>query len=162
MINVMQPSLGQEELDRIKEVFASNWIGKGRLVKEFEEKYAAHIGSTKDKVLSTNCCSEGLFSSMRLLDIKPEDEVILPTVSFVGAGNAVCANGSKLVLCDVDRRTLNARAEDIETCITKKTKAILLLHYGGIPCDMDRIMPLHQRLTDEEVAFIIDAIRAFG
>ena len=142
MINVMQPSLGKEELDRIKEVFDSNWIGKGRLVKEFEEKYAAHIGSTPDRVLSTNCCSEGLFSSMHLLDIKPDDEVILPTVSFVGAGNAVAANGSKLVLCDVDRRTLNARAKDIEKCITKKTKAILLLHYGGIPCDMDGIMAL--------------------
>ncbi|MBQ7172533.1 MAG: DegT/DnrJ/EryC1/StrS family aminotransferase [Clostridia bacterium] len=142
MINVMQPSLGKEELAAIEKVFTSNWIGKGALVKEFEEKYASHLGSTPDRVLSTNCCSEGLFSSMHLLDIKPGDEVILPTVSFIGAGNAVCANGSKMVLCDVDRRTLNARAEDIEKCITKKTKAILLLHYGGIPCDMDSIMAL--------------------
>ena len=51
---------------------------------------------------------------MHLCDIKPGDEVILPTISFVGAGNAVCANGSKMVLCDVDPRTLNARAEDIQ------------------------------------------------
>ncbi len=68
--------------------------------------------------------------------------MIVPTISFVGAGNAVCANGSKLVLCDVDPRTLNARAEDIEKVITPKTKAILLLHFGGIPCEMDKIMPL--------------------
>ena len=142
MINVMQPSLGQEELNRIKEVFDSNWIGKGKLVSKFEQQFATHIGSSIDKVISTNCCSEGLFSSMHLLDIKPNDEVILPTISFVGAGNAVLANGSKMVLCDVDKRTLNARAEDIEKCITKKTKAILLLHYGGIPCDMDNIMSL--------------------
>lgn len=142
MINVMQPSLGQEELDRIKEVFDSNWIGKGKLVAEFEQQFAKHLGSTPDKVISTNCCSEGLFSSMYLMDIKAGDEVILPTISFVGAGNAVLANGSKMVLCDVDKRTLNARAEDIEKCITKKTKAILLLHYGGIPCDMDEIMAL--------------------
>jgi aminotransferase len=142
MINVMQPSLGQEELDRLKKVFESNWIGKGPLVKEFERAYAEHLGSSADRVLSTNCCSEGLFSSMYICDIMPGDEVIVPTVSFVGAGNAVCANGSKLVLCDVDPRTLNARAEDIEKVITPKTKAILLLHYGGIPCDMDAIMPL--------------------
>lgn len=142
MINVMQPSLGQEELDRIKEVFDSNWIGKGKLVSEFESAYAAHLGSTPDHVLSTNCCSEGLFSSMYLCDIEPGDEVIVPTISFVGAGNAVCANGSKLVLCDVDPRTLNARAEDIEKVLSPKTKAILLLHYGGIPCDMDPIMLL--------------------
>lgn len=142
MINVYQPTLGKEELDRLEQVFASNWIGRGKLTAEFEEKYALHLGSTKDHVLSTNCCSEGLFSSMHLCDIQPGDEVILPTVSFVGAGNAICANGSRMVLCDVDRRTLNARAEDIERCITPKTKAILLLHYGGIPCEMDEIMAL--------------------
>ena len=142
MINVMQPTLGEEELSRIKEVFDSNWIGKGQLVSEFEREYAQHLGSTPDKVLSTNCCSEGLFSSMYLCGIQPGDEVIVPTISFVGAGNAVCANGSRLVLCDIDPRTLNARAEDIEKVITPKTKAILLLHYGGIPCDMDSIMSL--------------------
>lgn len=142
MINVFQPTLGKEELNRLEKVFESNWIGKGKLVSEFEETYARHLGSGKENVLTTNCCSEGLFSSMHLCDIKPEDEVILPTVSFVGAGNAVCANGSKMVLCDVDPRTLNARAEDIERCITKKTKAILLLHFGGIPCEMDEIMSL--------------------
>jgi len=142
MINVMQPTLGNEELNRIKEVFDSNWIGKGKLVSDFEKMYANHLGSTPDKVLSTNCCSEGLFSSMYLCDIYPGDEVIVPTISFVGAGNAVCANGSKLVLCDVDPRTLNTRAEDIEKVVTSKTKAILLLHFGGVPCDMDSIMNL--------------------
>lgn len=142
MINVFQPTLGQEELERINEVFKSNWIGKGKLVAEFEETFAKHIGSDSNKTLTTNCCSEGLFSSMHLCDIKPGDEVILPTISFVGAGNAVCANGSKMVLCDVDKRSLNARATDIEKVITKKTKAILLLHYGGIPCEMDEIMSL--------------------
>lgn len=142
MINVFQPTLGKEELNRLEQVFESNWIGKGRLVDEFEEKYAKYLGSTKSRVLTTNCCSEGLFSSMYLCDIHAGDEVILPTVSFVGAGNAVCANGSQMVLCDVDKRTLNARAEDIEKVITPKTKAILLLHFGGIPCEMDEIMKL--------------------
>ena len=66
MINVFQPTLGKEELNRLEQVFASNWIGKGRLVSEFEEVYAKHLGSTKSRVLTTNCCSEGLFSSMHL------------------------------------------------------------------------------------------------
>lgn len=142
MINVMQPTLGKEELKRIEEVFESNWLGKGKLVSEFEKVYAKHLGSTPDRVLSTNCCSEGLFSSMYLLGIGDGDEVIVPTISFVGAGNAVCAAGAKLVLCDVDPRTLNVRAQDIERVITPKTKALLLLHYGGIPCEMDEIMTL--------------------
>ena len=56
MINVFQPTLGKEELERIGQVFESNWIGKGKLVAEFEEKYAAHLGTERNKVLSTNCC----------------------------------------------------------------------------------------------------------
>ncbi len=142
MIQVFQPTLGKEELKSLETVFNSNWIGKGKLVDKFEGLFAEHLGSTPNHVLTTNCCSEGLFSSMPLCNISKDDEVILPTISFIGAGNAVCANGSKMVLCDVDKRTLNARPEDIEKVITKKTKAILLLHYGGIPCDMDSIMSL--------------------
>ena len=163
MINVFQPSLGKEELDALEKVFESNWIGKGKLVSEFEEKYAQHVGVSPKNVLSTNCCSEGLFSSMHLLDIKPGDEVIVPTCSFVGAGNAVCANGSKLVLCDVDHRTMNVRAEDIEKVITEKTKAVLLLHYGGIPCEMDDIMALceehHIKVIEDTAAGVCSSYK---
>ena len=142
MINVFQPSLGKEELERISQVFESNWIGRGKLTIEFEEKFAEYIGSTKEHLVTAHCCSEGLFSSMHLCGIQPGDEVIVPSVSFVGAGNAVCASGAKLVLCDVDKRTLNARAADIEKSVTAKTKAVILLHFGGIPCEMDEIMKL--------------------
>lgn len=142
MINVFQPTLGKEELDHISQVFESNWVGRGKLTLEFEETFARHIGSTKEHLVTAHCCSEGLFSSMYLCGIEPGDEVIVPTISFVGAGNAVCVNGSKLVLCDVDKRSLNAGAEDIEKVITSKTKAIMLLHFGGVPCEMDEIMKL--------------------
>lgn len=142
MINVFQPCLGEEEVSRIREVFQSNWLGKGKLVDEFEEKYAAHLDTDKSHILTANCCSEGLFSSMHLFGIGEGDEVIVPTISFVGAGNAVFAAGAKLVLTDVDPRTLNIRPEDILAHITPRTKAILLLHFGGIPCDMDPIMEI--------------------
>lgn len=142
MLNVFQPDLGEKEVNAVREVFESNWIGKGKRVDKFEESFAEHVGVEKNQILSTNCCSEGLFSSMHLMDIQPGDEVIVPTISFVGAGNAVCVNGSKLVLCDVNPRTLNVRAEDIEKVLTKKSKAILLLHFGGIACEMDEIMQL--------------------
>ena len=145
VINVMQPSLGREETEALEKVFASNWVGKGNMVADFESKYASHLGSLKEKVLSTNCCSEGLFSSMYLFGIGPGDEVILPTISFVGAGNAIRSVGAKMVLCDVDSRTLNASAEDIEKVITPKTKALLLHHYGGVPCEMDDIMSLAKK-----------------
>ena len=99
MINVFQPSLGKEELAALEKVFESNWIGKGKRVAEFEEKYAEHIKSSKDLVLTTTCCSEGLFSSMHLLDINPGDEVILPTISFIGAGNAICPRQKPFCFC---------------------------------------------------------------
>lgn len=171
MINVYQPTLGQEELDALKTVFESNWLGKGKRVAEFEEKYAAHLGVSKELVLSTNCCSEGLFSSMHLLDIQPGDEVIVPTISFIGAGNAVCAHGAKLVLCDVDPHTLNARPEDIEKVISPKTKALLLLHYGGVPGDVDGIMELadkyHFKVIEDAAAGVCSrykgrAVGTFG
>lgn len=142
MINVFQPSLGKEELDRIEKVFQSNWLGKGKVNDEFIDKFAEHIKTDNKHIFTSNCCSEGLFASMEMFDVKSGDEVIMPTISFVGAGNAVCSHDAKLVLCDVDRRTLNARAEDIEKKITKKTKAIMLIHYGGIPCEMDEILSL--------------------
>ena len=145
MINVFQPSLGKEELERIKEVFASNWLGKGKINDEFEEGFAAHLHVGREYVFTTNCCSEGLFAAMHMFDIGPGDELILPSISFVGAGNAVCASGATMVLCDVDPRTLNVRACDIEQKITSKTKAILRIHYGGVPCEMDEITALAKR-----------------
>lgn len=145
MINVFQPCLGTEELERIKGVFESNWLGKGKINDEFELGFAAHLNVDRCHVFTTNCCSEGLFTSMHMFDIGPGDEVIMPTISFVGAGNAVCASGAKLVLCDVDPRTLNVRASDIEEKITPHTKAIMFIHYGGIPCEMDEIMALAKK-----------------
>ncbi|MCR5663635.1 MAG: DegT/DnrJ/EryC1/StrS family aminotransferase [Oscillospiraceae bacterium] len=145
MINVFQPSLGKEELARIEKVFASNWLGKGKENEAFETGFAAHLGVGREHVFTTNCCTEGLFASMHAFDIGPGDEVILPSISFVGSGNAVCACGAKLVLCDVDPRTLNATAAEIEKKITPKTKAVLLIHYGGIPCEMDEILALADR-----------------
>lgn len=141
----MQPSLGKEELENLEKTFKSNWLGKGPQTKEFESRFAAHIGSKPENVITTNCCTEGLFIWPDLFGLKDGDEVIVPTISFIGAGTSVCSHKLKMVLCDVDPRTLNTRAEDIEKVLTPKTKAVLLLHYGGIPCDMDPIMKLAKK-----------------
>jgi aminotransferase len=79
---------------------------------------------------------------MELLDIGPGDEVIVPTIHFVGAGNAVAARGATPVFCDVDPRTLNPRVEDVAAVITDRTRAINLLHYGGLPADLPGICAL--------------------
>lgn len=145
MINIFQPSLEKEELNAVNRVFQSNWIGRGEETKAFENEFASHLNLAPDmssSVKTVSCCSAGLFHTMKLLDIQPGDEVILPSIHFVAAANAILDRGAVPVFCDVDPRTLNVTAKTIEEKITKKTKAVLVLHYGGLPCDMDSICEL--------------------
>lgn len=142
MINVFQPSLGAEELEAVRRVFASNWPGKGKLTAQFEEAFANHLRVPRENLRSSNSCSEGLFLSLKLLGIGPGDEVVMPSISFVASANATIERGTKPVFCDVDRRTLNATAETIEAALTPRTKAVMLIHYGGLPTDMDPILEL--------------------
>jgi aminotransferase len=142
MINIFQPSLGKEELDAVEKVFESNWIGKGEWVSQFEKGFAQHLRVDSDHFTSTTSCSEAIFLAPKLFHFAGNDEIIAPGISFVAVGSAVGMSGAKLILCDVDRRSLNARAGDIERKITRKTKAIFLNHYGGVSCDMDPIMEL--------------------
>ena len=71
-----------------------------------------------------------------------EDEIIVPSISFIAIGNSIVSKGAKVVFCDVDRRSLNMTAENIAKKITPKTKAIFINHYGGVPCDMSPILQI--------------------
>lgn len=142
MINIYQPSLGKKELKAIKKVFKSNWLGKGPLTEKFSIEIANKIGVKRDHVETISSCTEGLFTSMKLLGISKGDEVILPSIHFIGAINAIISCGATPVFCDVNRRTLNVEASYIKPKISKKTKAIILLHYAGVPCEMDSIINL--------------------
>src|SRR5688572_24343074 len=133
MIHVFQPSLGAEELEAVRRVFESNWVGKGAVTDRFEAAFARHLAVDRGCVRSLSSCTEGLFQAMTLLGIAAGDEVVLPSISFVGAANAVLAAGATPVFCDVDRRTLNTTAADLEQAMTSRTRAVILLHYGGVP-----------------------------
>lgn len=159
MINVFQPSLGERELDAVREVFESNWIGRGARAEEFEAAFARHIGVDRSRVTSTNSCTEATFIAMELIGIGPGDEVVMPTVSFVGAGNAVCARGARAVFCDVDPRTLNPTVAHVEAVLTPRTKAVLVLHYGGYPGEVAEIALL---CRDRGILLIEDAAVAIA
>ena len=137
MIQIFSNSLGEEELNAVKKVFESKWIGFANESKLFEKEFGETIGS--QNVLAVNCCTAGLFMSMRILGIGPGDEVIIPTVNFIGLPNAVIYAGAKPVFADVDTAYLNILPSEIERLRTNKTKAVFILHYGGHPCDMDEI-----------------------
>lgn len=142
LINVFQPSLGEPELAAVREVFESNWIGRGARTERFEAEFAGHLGVGRQHLTSTNSCTEATFLAVELAGIGPGDEVVLPTVSFVGAGNAVAASGARPVFCDVDPRTLNPTVADVAAALTPRTRAVLILHYGGFPGEVAGIAAL--------------------
>lgn len=137
MIPIFSNSLGKEELEALERVFKSKWIGFGKESELFEKEFGSKIGS--DKVLAFDSCTAALFTSVKILGIKKGDEVIIPTVNFIGAVNAVLDAGARPVFADVDPRYLNILPKEIERLRNKNTRAVSLLHYGGHPCDMDAI-----------------------
>jgi aminotransferase len=145
MINVFQPDLGTDEAAAVSEVLASGWVGRGPRTAEFEARFAEHLEVPAERVTSTNSCSEGLFLAMELAGVGPGDEVVLPTISFVGAGNAIASRGARPVLCDVDARTLNPSVADVEAAMGPRTRAVIVLHYGGAPGDLLAIAELCRR-----------------
>ena len=142
MINIYQPTLGKEELQAIEKVFTSNWLGKGKLVEKFTANMAKKLDVERKNVETISSCTAGLFQSMKILNISPGDEVIIPSIHFIGAINAIKACGAIPVFCDVEKRTLNTTSEYISEKITQKTKAVIILHYGGAPCDLNEIINL--------------------
>jgi len=142
-IQLFSNSLGGEELAVLKNVFESKWIGVGNETKTFEKELGEKIGCPR--VLLTSDCTSALFMSMKLLDIGKGDEVIIPSIHFIGAANAIISAGAKPIFADVDLRTLNLLPSEVERLVTKKTKAIMLLHYGGQPCDLDAMINLARK-----------------
>lgn len=159
MINIFQPSLGERELNAVKEVFESNWVGRGKKVEAFENAFASYQKTNPKQMISTTCASEGLFSIMEMLNLSHEDEVIIPTIAFVAKASAVCSVGAIPIFCDVDPRTLNASVDHIQEKISDKTKAVIINHYGGYPAEVDKISKL---CREKKIILIEDAACAIG
>lgn len=139
MIPIFSNTLGSEELDAVSEVFTSHWLGKGRHCDAFEEEFAGHLGVSSSRVMLFNNCTAAIYAGLRSLDIGPGDEVIVSTVNFVACGGAVSELGATPVFADVNPRTLNILPSEIDRLTTNRTRAVLILHYGGHPCPMDDI-----------------------
>ncbi len=156
---MFQPTLGPAELSAIAEVFADDWPGPGPKVKAFEEAFAAYIGAESEQMIAVTSCTEGLFQSVAALELGPSTEVILPTISFIGAAHAVRASGAGLRLIDVDPLTLNPLPEHVEKAVTSQTKAILLLHFGG---RLDWIQDIARLAKARNIVLIEDSACSLG
>lgn len=144
IIPLFDLNYGQEEIEAVADTIRDNWISTGPRCEQFEQEFATALGARH--ALTLDNCTNCLFLAMRLLNIKEGDEVLVPSLSFVASVNCVRYVGAKPVFCDINSITdLTISADDIEKKITPNTKAIIVMHYGGFPCDMSKIIDIAQK-----------------
>lgn len=137
-IQVFEPSINERDISALEGVLRSNWIGRGKVTIEFEEAFAKHLCVNAGNVMTMNSCTEALFQICELLS-SPGGEVVLPSNSFVGAANAVMAAGMRPVFCDVSESTGNVRLVDVEAAASERTVAVLVQHWGGFACEIEKL-----------------------
>jgi dTDP-4-amino-4,6-dideoxygalactose transaminase/nucleoside-diphosphate-sugar epimerase len=151
------PLLGLEEEEAVLATLRSGWLTTGSRTKLFEEKLADYLGVKNSLALSS--CTAALHLALAVLNVQSGDEVIVPSLTFCSTVNVIEHTGAKPVFVDVDPQDLNLNAQLIEQLITSKTKAIMVVHMAGYPCDLNLI----QKLADKhKLPIIEDAAHAIG
>ncbi len=157
LIPVLQPSIGQEEIDAVAEVMRSGWLGLGPKTEQFEQQFSAYTGARF--TIALNSGTAALHLALDALGIGPGDEVIVPTITFISTVHAVSYVGATPVFADVEPDSMNITADEIERKRTSRTKAVIVVHLAGHPCDMDAI---HEVASKAGIKVIEDAAHACG
>lgn len=155
MIPWAKPIFWGKEKEYVNDALSSTWISGGPYVAKLESEFAKAIGSKSALVTANGTAALAL--ALLGIGIKPNDEIIIPGFCFVAVGNMVLQAGAKPVYVDVDKDTWNISAEKIAEKITSKTKAILIVHNYGNPCDMDEIAKIAK---ENKIYLIEDAAEA--
>jgi dTDP-4-amino-4,6-dideoxygalactose transaminase len=151
------PDIGEAEQDAVRDTLASGWVTTGPNCRAFEEEFAAYLGGGVT-ALAVNSATSGLHLALESLGVGPGDEVIAPTLTFTATTEIVRYLGADPVLADIDPKTLNIDPEDVRRRVTPRTKVIIVVHYGGLACDMDAIFAI----ADEHGLKVVeDAAHAF-
>ncbi len=166
------PDISDAEVELVAEALRSGWITTGPKTKLLEKKIAEWVGTPKCVCLnSQTACAE---VALRILGIGTGDEVIVPAYTYTATASVVCHVGAKLVMVDCQANSLEMDYDALETAITDKTKAIIPVDLGGIPCDYDRIFEIveHKKSVFKpandiqtklgRIAVVADAAHAFG
>lgn len=144
MISFNVPPFVGNELKYIEEAVRMRKIcGDGSFTKKCSRWLEKQTGSAK--VLLTTSCTHATEMAAILSDIEPDDEVIMPSYTFVSTANAFTLRGARIVFVDIRPDTMNIDEKLIESAITEKTKAIVVVHYAGVSCEMDTIMDIAKR-----------------
>ncbi len=152
------PEIGDDEIQSVVERLRSGWLTSGPMVKQFENEFAEKIGTPH--AVAVNSCTAALHLALDAVGIQEGDEVIVPTMTFAATGEVVTYFKAKPVLADCHPDTLCIDVDHVEKLITKKTKAIIPVHFAGHPCEMDRILELakiHNLRVIEDAAHALPA-----
>ncbi|HHW7508026.1 TPA: dTDP-4-amino-4,6-dideoxygalactose transaminase [Mannheimia haemolytica] len=154
-----QPPIVGSEQTYILQAMATGQLSGGGKFTHLCEQWLENL--THSKVLLTPSCTAALEMAAILLDIQPDDEVIMPSYTFVSTANAFALRGAKIVFVDIRPDTMNIDERKIEQAITPKTKVIVPVHYAGIACDMDSIMATAEKYGLYVVEDAAQAVNSF-
>jgi dTDP-4-amino-4,6-dideoxygalactose transaminase len=158
-IPVFSPCLGIDTLKHLTDALELGWLGMGAITKTFEEHIAAYLELQDRFVVCTNTGTSAIHIALRAAGIGEGDEVITTSFNYVADHQAVCATGAQVVMCDIRSDDLGIDIESARKLITKRTKAIIPLHFAGIPC---RINDVYTFAQEYGLRVIEDACHAFG
>lgn len=151
------PWIGSEEIRAVADVLRSGWLTFGPKTLEFERIIKSYTGAKC--AVAVNSCTAGLHLSLVALGIGEGDEVLTTPFTFISVANVIVHQKAKPIFVDIEKDTYNIDPQKIEGKITPKTKAIILTHYGGNSCEMDRIMAIARK---NKLAVIEDCAHAIG
>ena len=151
-----RPDFSEREIDAVTRVLRSGWIGMGPETIAFEEELAAAVGAPH--VVTVDTCTSAIFLALLAEGVKAGDEVITPSLTWCATANAAIYLGAKPVFCDVDPDTFCVTPETIARRLTSKTRAVVIVHYGGHAIDVKRL----RAALPAGVALVEDAAHAFG
>jgi dTDP-4-amino-4,6-dideoxygalactose transaminase len=152
--------IGEEEIAEVADSLRSGWLGTGPKVARFEREFAVYKGISDKNVAAVNSCTAALHISMIAAGIGSGDEVITTPLTFAATVNAIIHSGGTPVLADVDPQTMNIDPDQVEQKITSKTRALVIVHLAGRPCEMDALSSIarkHGITLIEDCAHAIEA-----
>jgi len=155
-VDLGTPVVGDQELSAISDVFETGWVLNGPTVRDFEDEFATYVDA--EHAVSVVNCTAGMHMALDAVGLPDDATVLLPGQSFIADGIAVRQNGFDPLFVDVDPETVNVTPEAVEAH-AEEADALLLVHYGGYPCEMDAIMDIADR---HDIAVIEDAAHALG
>jgi len=158
-IPVFVPHIGVDTLKHLTDAFDVGWLGMGATTKDFEDRIAAYLDLRDRFVVATNTGTSALHIALLAAGVGAGDEVIVPSFNYVADHQAIRYTGADVVMCDIRDDDLGIDCEKAEALITERTKAILPLHFAGIPCDQSGVYALAKK---HGLRVIEDGCHAFG